>query len=551
MDQQPQGNGAVEHHAAGIIGVGVGGVYALYHLCGMGFSVRAYAGGGVGDTWWWNRSPGARDGGHGGLGSPFSYDTFSEELVRAWDWAEPQPCLASGLAYLGYVAVWLDPRRNIPLETGVRHPWYDEAAQRWMLGTNTGERISAQFPICAVGILSAAHTPDLPGLEDFAGECSHPGHWPPGPISCGGKRIGVIRPGSSGRQAIPKIAREAAHLTVFQRTPQYSILARNRPLDSEVMRQVRETWAVSRATLNASPLGAPIEVSERSACEATFEQRQALYEEPWQKGGVPILFGRSADLLPPKEANRTLASLERGKIRESVRDPATAEKLMSASSLSASSLGIKRQLLDPGSSAAFTRDTGALVALRQDPIQESIPAGVRTAKGAPPLDRFVLATGFDAISGALLRLNPKGRGGVSLEEKWRPRFDPHLGVATPDFPNFFLRHGPGPPSGRDNLPLGAEGETEWSDDGGCSLREQGLGVLEPPSDAEQRWDREGVAFANEPLYPLTDSWDTGAKIPGKPCQFYVSLDGPARGDEGFVSEEERHVGTAASLSSFS
>jgi len=235
---------------------------------------------------------------------------------------------------------------------------------------------------------------------------------PEEPVSFAGKCVGVIGTGSSGVQAIPEIAREAAHLTVFQRTPQYSIPARNRPVDPEMVRQAREDWAAIRAKMNASPVGSPFEVTQRLAFDDTPEQRQTRYEELWQKGGLHLLFGSYADIMTDKEANRTVADFVRGKIRETVRDPKTAAKLMPDYYL-----GTKRQLLDNGYFETFNRDNIALVDLHEDPIQEITPTGVRTATGDHPLDMLVLATGFDAISGALLRLNPKGRGGVSLAEK--------------------------------------------------------------------------------------------------------------------------------------
>ena len=542
IGQQPQGNGSIEHYDAVIIGAGVGGMYALHHLREMGLSVRVYdAAGGVGGTWWWNRYPGARV---DGPGSPFYCYTFSEELMQEWDWAETQPSQAQVLTYLEHVADRFDMRRDIQLETWVSNPRYDEAAQRWTVETSTGQHVSAQFLICAVGTLSTPNKPDIPGIDDFPGECYHTGRWPQEPVSFAGKRVGVIGTGSSGVQSIPEIAREAAHVTVFQRTPQYSIPARNRPLEPELIQHARENWDAVRATMNAHPVGMPFEMSTRLAAEDTPEQRQALYEELWQKGSFNLLFGSYADLLTNKESNRTLADFIRGKIGETVRDPKIAAKLMPDYYL-----GTKRQILDDGYYETFNRDNVSLVDLREDPIQEMTPSGVRTTTGDHPLDMLVLATGFDAISGTLLRLNPKGRGGVSLKEKWSSRFTSYLGMAIADFPNLFMIHGPGSPSVLYNMPLGAERETEWI--GNCVryLREKGLGAIEPTSDSEKIWDKEVTELADATLYPLTDSWYTGANIPGKLRQFQVHLGGPlyferlsevaAKDYEGFVFEEER------------
>ncbi len=539
--QRQKGNGAVERYDVVVVGAGFGGLYALHHLRGMGLSVRVFEGAaGVGGTWWWNRYPGARVDFPGG---PFYCYTFSEELVREWDWTETQPDQRSVLAYLNYVADRFDLRRDIQLETWVTDARYDEATQRWTVETSTGARVSAQFVVCAVGSLFAAFKPNIPGLDDFAGECYHTGRWPQEQVFFAGKRVGIIGTGSSGVQAIPEIAKEAAHLIVFQRTPQYSIPARNHPIDPEVVRQARENWAALRAKMTAAQSGSLFEVPERSALDDTPEQRQAVYEALWQKGGLSLLFSSYTDLLTNKDANRTVADFLRGKIRAIVRDPETARKLMPDYYV-----GTKRPLLDNGYFETFNRDNVTLIDLREDPIVKITPDGVRTAKGEHPLDMLVLATGFDAISGALLRINPKGRGGISLKDKWSTRFDSYLGVTIAGFPNFFMIHGPGSPSVLFNMPLGAELQSQWI--GNCVryLREHGLGAIEATPDAERSWDAEVAEIANRTLFPLTDSWYTGANIPGKPRQFCVHLGGPlyfqhlaeaaAAGFRGFVLEKE-------------
>jgi len=455
------------------------------------------------------------------------------------------------LAYLNHVADRFDLRRDIQLETWVRDAVYHEDEQRWTIQTSTGETgasgsVSAQFLICAVGSLFAAFKPNIPGIDDFAGECYHTGRWPQTPVTLAGKRIGIIGTGSSGVQAIPEIAKEAAHLTIFQRTPQYSIPSRNRPIDPEVIRNARENWTPIRETMVASPSGSLFEVSDRSALDDSPEQRNAVYEKLWRKGGLGLLFSSYHDIITSKEANRTVADFLRGKIAEVVRNPETVRKLMPDYYV-----GTKRPLLDNGYFETFNRDNVTLVDLREDPIVRITPEGVRTAKGEYPLDMLVLATGFDAISGALLRINPKGRGGVSLKEKWSAGFDNFLGVTIAGFPNFFMIHGPGSPSVLFNMPLGAELQSEWIGDCVRHLREHGLGAIEATPDAEKSWNGEVAEIANRTLFPLTDSWYTGANIPGKPRQFNVHLGGPiyhqrlaevaASGYEGFVVEKEKAI----------
>lgn len=531
-----------------IIGAGYGGMYALHLLRKLGLSVRVYdEAAGVGGTWWWNRYPGARVDFPGG---PFYCYTFSEELVRGWDWTETQPDQPAVLGYLNYVADTLDLRRDIQLETRVHGARFDEAAQRWHVETSRGERVSAQFLICAVGTLSAANVPDIPGLKDFAGECYHTGRWPQEPVSFAGKRVGVIGTGSSGIQAIPEIAREAAHLTVFQRTPQYSIPAGNRPLDPEFVRHAREHWPEIRAQMVASPFGAPYGPPERLAREDTPEQRHALYEALWQRGGLGIFFASYADILTDADANLTLCEFVREKIRATVHDPKTAAKLMPDYYI-----GTKRLVLDNGYFEAFNQPNVALVDLREDPIETIIPGGIRTRSGEHPLDMLVLATGFDAITGALTRLNPIGRGGLTLKEAWARRFSTYLGMAIPRFPNLFMIHGPETPSVLFNMPLGAELEAEWIRDCIVHLREQRLATIEPVPGVETAWGEEVEEIANQTLFPLADSWYTGANIPGKHRQFAVHLGGPAyfqrltdvarNGYEGFVLERKRQASAAA------
>jgi cation diffusion facilitator CzcD-associated flavoprotein CzcO len=534
-------NGVAKQYDVVVIGAGFGGMYALHHLRSMGLSVRVYEGAvGVGGTWWWNRYPGARVDFPGG---PFYCYTFSDELFREYDWPETQPDQPAVLAYLEHVADRFDLRRAIQLETWVTGAKYDERSQRWTIETNRGDHVSTQFLVCAVGTLSAIYKPDIPGIDDFAGECYHTARWPEKGVSFEGKRVGVIGTGSSGVQAIPEIAKTAAHLTVFQRTPQYSIPARNNPIDPEVVREARANWESIRAKMHASPLGSHYVPSTRSALEDSSERRQVVYEELWQTGGLRLLFDSYADILTNKEANRTLSDFVKAKIRAIVRDPATAAKLMPDYYI-----GTKRQLIDYGYYETFNRDNVELVDLRETPIRKINPTGVVTANREYLLDMLVFATGFDAISGALLQLNPKGRGGVTLKERWHDRFDSYLGITVPGFPNLFMIHGPGSPSVLFNMPLGAELESQWI--GNCVryLREHGIGAIEPTDAASQSWGNELSTIANETLFPLADSWYTGANIPGKPRQFCVHLGGPLyfqrikeaadKGYEGFVLEKE-------------
>lgn len=503
-----------------IIGAGFGGLYAVHRLRQLGLSLRAYdAAGGVGGTWWWNRYPGARVDFPGG---PFYCYTFSEELAREWDWQETQPDQRSVLAYLEFVADKFDLRRDIQLDTRIKSARFDEPSQRWQLETDSGERVSAQFLVCATGTLSAQATnlPDIPGLADFAGEMYHTGHWPQEKVDFAGKRVGVIGTGSSAVQAIPIIAREAGHLTVFQRTPQYTVPARNRPVPPEITRLTKESWPQLRENMLNSRQGAPFTPKElRSALEDDPEQRRKVYEEGWEQGALAFLT-TYADTLTNPESNRYISDFVREKITQTVREPQVAAKLMPDYYFAT-----KRQIFDDGYFETFNRDNVTLVDLREDPIESVTPDAVVTRSGEHPLDMLVLATGYDAMTGALRRLNPAGRGGQQLADEWADSVRTHLGLCISGFPNLFMIHGPESPSVLFNMPLGAELQTDWIADCIAHLRRHGLTTIEPKPDAERGWSAQVKAIADQTLFPHTDSWYTGANIPGKPREFAIHLAG--------------------------
>jgi cation diffusion facilitator CzcD-associated flavoprotein CzcO len=530
-----------------IVGSGFGGLYALHHLRDkMQLNVRAFDGaGGVGGTWWYNRYPGARV---DAPSSPFYAYTFSQELVDEWEWTETQTSQASVLAYLEHFAERFDLNKDIQFETWVTDARYDEAAQRWTIETSTGESASAQFLVCAVGALFVANRPEYPGIDDFAGECYHTGRWPHEKVSFKGKRVGVIGTGSSGIQAIPEIAKEAEHVTVFQRTPQYSLPARNRPLTEEELTRYREDWDDLRMSM-CKRGGWPFKTTRRRAADHTPEERQALYEQLWEKGGIHLIIDSFVGVVVDKDLNDEVSEFVRGKMREIVRDPDTADKLMPDYYI-----GTKRMILDNGYFETYNRDNVSLVDLRADPIVEFTPTSVRTQHGEHAIDILVLATGFDAVSGSMLNLNPKGRAGLSLKQKWDNRFDNYLGSTIAGFPNLFMIHGPGAPGVFFTMPLGGERTAAWIADCIGHVRDKALGAVEATEEAEADWDREINSIADRTLYPETNSWYMGANIPGKPRQFLGHLRGSQYFDrlievaeadyEGFVFEPIREEGTS-------
>ena len=520
-EQQQQGTmGAMEEYDVVVIGAGVSGMYALHHLRDtLGLSVRVYDGAGdVGGTWWYNRYPGARV---DGPGSPFYGYTFSEDLFRDFDWKETQSEWSEVLAYLDFVADRLDLRRDIQFETWVKDARYDQDRQRWVVETDTGVLASAQFLICAGGALSTANMPDIPGIGQYAGECYHTGRWPHEPVSFAGKRVAVIGTGSSGIQSIPEIAKEAEHVTVLQRTAQFAFPADKRPLTPQETEEARSNWESLCEKMIANMGGFPFDPNpDRSALDDTPEQRHALYESLWQKGGFGFFLNIYSDIAMSEESNDTLADFVRGKIREIVKDSETADKLMPDHFVIT-----KRPILENGYFECFNRDNVSLVDLRQDPIERFTETSVITGAGEHPIDVLVLATGFDAISGTMLKLNPKGRDGLSLKDRWQERFHNYLGMTVAGFPNLFMIHGPGSPGVFYNMPLGAERQLNWIGECLGHLREQGLAVIEASTDNERDWIAEVEGIANATLFPRTDSWWTGANIPGKPRGFSAYMGG--------------------------
>ncbi len=525
-----------------VIGAGFGGLYALLRLRDeLGLSVRGFDGaGGVGGTWWHNRYPGARV---DAPSAPFYAYTFSKELVDEWTWTETQSTSADVLRYLDHVADRFDLRKDIEFNTRVTDARWDDDTQRWTVETSRGDQASARFLICATGALFVANKPDYPGIDDFAGPMYHTGRWPHEPVSFEGKRVAVIGTGSSGVQAIPEIAKTAAHVTVFQRTAQYSLPARNRPLGAEELQGYRDDWENLRRSMYHRG-GWPFATTRLKASDHTPEQRHARYEELWEQGGIQLSINSYVGVLVDEELNREVGDFVKGKIRQIVKDPETARKLTPDYLF-----GTKRLILDNGYFETYNRDNVTLVDLREDPIKSFTATSVLTEHGEHPIDLLVLATGFDAVSGSMLQIDPQGRNGVRLSDKWNERFDTYLGMVVSGFPNLFMIHGPQSPGVLYTMPLGGERHTAWIEACIRHLDEHGLGTIDTTEDAEAAWDDEVNSLANRTLYPRTKSWYTGANIPGKPRQFLAHAMGSryfdridaiaADGFPGFVFEPRR------------
>ena len=537
-----------------VIGAGFAGLYMIHKLRDeLGMSARVFeSGDGVGGTWHWNRYPGARCDSEAYIYC-FSFD---EDLLQEWEWSGKYPEQPEILAYLNHVADRFDLRRNIQLNTRVTSAGYDEASNRWVVETDQGDRVTAKYLITGIGCLSAGQTPDIKGVDMFAGASYHTSAWPHEGVDFSGKRVGVIGTGSSGVQSIPVIAREAEHLSVFQRTPQFTIPARHGTVDKAFLDDVKgkygEIWDKARTSTG----GFPVDPIERSALEVSAEERLAIYEASWEQGGFQFFFGSFSDIQIDRRANDTTAEFIRSKIRAIVNDPETAEKLMPTDH----PFGSKRALIDTNYFETYNRDNVELVDIRHSPIQEITPAGIRTEDEEFDLDIIVFATGFDAMTGTYFKIDIRGKDQLSLKEKWAEGPKTYLGLTSAGFPNMFMITGPGSPSVLSNMPVSIEQHVEWISDLLEYMRENDIDAIEADAQAESDWVDHVNEVADMTLYPLADSWYLGANIPGKPRVFMPYPGGvglyrekcdevAANGYEGFVLGAESATPVSASTSS--
>ena len=521
-----------------VVGAGFSGMYMIIKLRELGLSVQVFEGGhDLGGTWFWNRYPGARCDVES---INYSY-SFSPELEQEWSWSERYATQPEILSYAIHVADRFDLRRSIQFGTRVTRAMYDDATKRWAVETDQGDRLSAQFCIMAVGCLSASKTPEVPGIDSFRGPWYHTGHWPHEGVDLTGKRVGVIGTGSSAIQSIPIMAKQAAHLTVFQRTPNFSLPAKNAPLDAQQYEQLKANYPEWRERARQSGFGVPNELPELSALEVDPEVRSKRYEEGWQQGSLVGMLLAYNDLITNKEANDTAAEFVRQKIREVVKDPEVADMLEPTDH----PFGTKRPCLDTGYYETFNRDNVRLVDVRKSPIAEITPTGLRIADEEFEFDVLVFATGFDAMTGPLLGVDIHGRKGRLLKEKWAAGPRSYLGVATVGFPNLFTITGPQSPSVLSNMMISIEQHVDWIAECIGYLRERDVAAIEPLQDAEDEWVDHVNEAGNETLFPTANSWYMGSNVPGKPRVFmpYIGGVGPyrekcdevaAKGYEGFA-----------------
>ncbi|PHQ70048.1 MAG: cyclohexanone monooxygenase [Sneathiella sp.] len=497
-----------------VVGAGFAGLYLLHQLRSRGFSVRVYeAGSDIGGTWFWNRYPGARCDVES---LEYSYQ-FSDALQQEWDWSEKYATQGEILSYVNHVAERFDLRRDIQLNTHVEQAIFNEDDDYWQVSTKDGDTVTARFCIMATGCLSSTNVPDIKGLEIFKGATFHTGNWPHVEPDFEGKTVGIIGTGSSAIQSIPLVAEAARHLHVFQRTPSYAIPAYNGPYDPAYVKDRKENYATYRERAKNSRSGFLLSINEENATDCNAEEQQRVYDERWRRGGLTFL-GAFNDLLTDKQANDTAADYVRAKISDVVDDPEKA-RLLSPDTV----IGCKRVCVDTNYYQTYNRDNVTLHDVKTDPIEEITERGIRYGNREIELDEIIFATGFDAMTGALLKMDIRGRGGISLREKWREGPKNYLGLAIAGFPNMFIVTGPGSPSVLANMMPAIEHHVEWIADCIDHLRTMKQRCIEAQPDAEENWVRQTNEIADRTLFPTCNSWYLGANIPGKPRVFMPYL----------------------------
>jgi cation diffusion facilitator CzcD-associated flavoprotein CzcO len=500
-----------------VIGTGFAGMYAVYRAAAAGIDVQGIeAGSEVGGTWYWNRYPGARCDVES-VDYSYSYD---DELQREWVWTEKYATQPEILNYARHVATRFGLNDRIRFNERVQSAIFDEESSVWVISTDVGEPIHARFVIFASGSLSIPIRPEFPGVDSFAGEVYFTAQWPDEGVSFEGKRVGVVGTGSSGIQVIPMIAQVADAVTVFQRTANYSIPAVNRALGDDDQRDIRADYADRRVRTRVGLAGSGIPTYDGDPLTLGEKERREVLEEHWTQGGVYFartFMGQMTNL----DVNRVVSEFVHSKIREIVKNPQTAEDLIPTDH----PIGSKRICSDSGYYDTYNRENVHLVNLRREPIDQVTPTGVRTPAAFYDLDVMVYATGFDAMTGALTRIDIEGRDGLRFADAWGDGPVTYLGMSVPGFPNLFTVNGPGSPSVLSNMILGAEQQVEWIVDLVRTCLDDSTAQVEPREDSASKWTEHVDEVAHTTLYPMANSWYMGANVAGKKQVFMPYVGG--------------------------
>jgi len=525
-----------------VIVAGMAGMYQLYRLRQLGLSVRAFeTGGDVGGTWYWNRYPGARFD-----SESYSYAySFSQELLEEWDWTEhfsPQP---ETLRYLNHVADKFDLRKDIRFDTRIASAIYDEAENRWEVESEDGTRARAQFLITAIGPLSAYAMPDIEGIERFKGQSCHTARWPHEPVDFTGKRVAVIGTGATGVQVIQEVAKTAAHLTVFQRSPNFCAPLRNNPIAPESQSELKATYPEVFQRCHDSHGGFMHMPDPRSALEVSDEEREAFYEKLYGEPGFGIWLGNFSDSMVDERANALITDFMKRKIRERVHDPEIAEKLVPKNH----GFGTKRVPMETNYYEVYNQENVLLVDLLETPIERITPEGIQTTDAQYSFDIIVYATGFDAVTGAFDRIDIRGEAGEKLKDHWADGPRTYLGIQVVGFPNLLTLVGPHNAATFCNIPRCIEQNVEWVTELVRNMRANGHERVSPRQESEDEWTKHVYETAEVSLLTKVDSWFMGVNhnLPDRKPVFMAYLGGSpayrakcdgetASGYEGFVLE---------------
>lgn len=491
-----------------IVGAGFGGMYALYKFRGMGLkTVGIEAGGDVGGVWYWNRYPGARC---DLMSIDYSYG-FSDEIQQEWTWSEQFAAQPEILAYANFVADRLDLRKDFKFNTRVTSAIWDEDEKVWRATTDAGEVLEAPNCVMATGPLSIPKDPDIPGIDKFKGELLRAQKWPHDPVSYAGKRVGVIGTGSTGIQIIQEIGPKAGELFVFQRTPSFTLPMRNHDLEPDYVAEMKRHYKAIREACRNNPTGGARPISTRPYFSLPPTQRRQLMEQAWINGGHTFL-GIFSDLMINPDANEEVADFVREKIGEIVTDPATAEALKPRGY----PIFARRPCLDTSYYETYNRENVHLIDCKSDPIIEITEKGIRTESGETELDMLIFATGYDALTGALLAFDVKGRDGISLKDKWKDGPTSLYGMMLHGFPNLFAVSGPNGPAALANLITIAEHDVDWIANVITHMDRNGLKSIEPTQKAEDDWMKLVATLAEHSLIRKANTWWVGANVKGKP-----------------------------------
>ncbi len=523
-ERQPSSAVVTQTYDVVVAGAGFAGLYMLHKLRQRGLSVRLYeAGTGVGGTWYWNRYPGARVDVES---VEYSY-SFSSELEQEWSWSERYAGQPELLRYANHVADRFGLRENMQFETRITSATYDESARRWQIGTSRGEKISAQYCVLATGFLSAANKPDFAGIDSYQGHQYQTSRWPHEDVDFTGQRVGIIGTGSSAVQSIPHVAQQASHLFVFQRTPSFSIPLRNAPLDREYEKRVKADYKEWRRRQREDSRAGfiavnyqPASPNNKSALEVTPEERLADYEMRWASGGL-CFYSSYIDLLTSIEANETLAEFVREKIRGRVKDQDVAELLVPTTYPILS----KRLCADTNYYETYNRENVSLVSIKDTPIETLTPKGLWVGGKEYELDSIIFATGFDAVTGAISKIDVRGLDGQELNAHWQGAPRAYLGLMSAGFPNLFFLDGPCSNGALVSPMLLSEYQVEWVDRCIGQLGTEAGTAIEAKPDAEDEWMEHMNTVSAGSLLHLANSWYMGANIPGKPRALLAYLGG--------------------------